>query len=314
MSHTTSTSSTSTAAKKTTVTNKGSRTQKAQTQVNTPAPAELKELEARMAEKSTALDAAKKASVKAAEKAAKARDEYAHQRYVVAYKRNQDGVASAEDVMILAQTNSQNMLEKALAKFFAVDKELTDEQKQAWDTLAQEIGSLMSAIAETNRLWAKGFSTLYGALGISKKSLTPALLKGVCPFMQVATADGLKAAVPYRRAVRKNGKAVKKNGKRVYTYGLTPVKGWDAKKLYKFLEMNKDMAEKYTDEELQQRKDVLAAEVSAIQAYEAAKAAKKSDVAEEAHDAAKREDVLKSAVKAAKKASKKSATDVAKAA
>lgn len=279
----------------------------------TPVPAKLEELEARLADYTKSLSEAKKQSQKFTDKLAKARELVENETYCVAVSRFNLGKADAADLALIASHKASDNTAMGLAKFFANEFKDSEEVAKAWEALAPEIGSLTSAIAETNRLWNKGFNALYKSIGITnKKQLTTDLLKGLCPFMQIATADGLKAAMPSRRAVRKNGKAVKKNGKRVYKYTLRAISAWNAKSLYKTLEMNYRMttADIFTEDELKVRIDLLNAEVAALAALKAAKEAKKSEVPEQAADAAKAEDELKAAAKAAGRKVKENAATI----
>ena len=280
---------------------------------DTRVPVKVEDLEARMSELQSELSKAKLASQQKSENLTKVREQVANQRYVVATQRFNIGKADAEDLQIIASRKASDNASEALAKFFAKEFEETEEQKQAWASVKGELGTVTSAIAETLRIWNKGFDVLYKNIGItSKKALTPTLLKGLCPFMQVAAADGLKAALPGQRVVKKNGKAVKKHGNKVYKYTLTPVTKWNAENLYKVLLKNHQMtsADLYTADELKTRTDLLNAEVSALKALKTAKDNQKSDDPYKAADAAKHEDALKQAAKAAGKASKDNASTV----
>ena len=279
-------------------------------ETGTPVPAKLEELEARLTEKTTALNEVKKQSQKLSEKLAKAREDAANQRYCVAVSRQNLGTATEDDLAIIASRKASDNTDTGLAKFFAKEFKETEAETKAWESLRGELGSVSSAIAETKRLWNKGFNALYKSIGITNmKSLTPDLLKGLCPFMQVAAADGLKAALPGQRAVKKIGKAVKRNGKRVYKYTLRAVGKWNAETLYRVLRDNYRMttSDLFTADELKTRLDLLNAEVSALKALKAAAEAKKSDVPEQAADAAKAEDELKAAAKAAGRKAKENA-------
>lgn len=273
-------------------------------EVGTPVPEKLEELEARLGEKNTALNEVKKQSRKMSEKLAKAREDVQNQRYCIAVSRFNLGQATVEDLAIIASRKAEDNT-AGLAKFFA--KEFTDsgDVQNARNLAKGEEGSLASAIAETIRNWGKCYSTLYGTIGITaKKQLTPALLKGLCPFLQVATADGLKAATVTRTAVRKNGKAVKKDGKRVYKYTLRERSRWTAYGLYETLERNYRLIEFFSEDELKVRIDLLNAQVSALKALKKAQEEAKSDVPEQAAEAADREKELADAAKAAGKAVK----------
>jgi len=276
----------------------------------TPVPAKLEELEARLAEYKTSLDEVKKQSKKSNDKLAKARDLYDNELYCVAVSHMNLGKATPEELALISSRKADENANTGLAKFFAKEHTDSDEVTKAWESLDPEMGSVSSAIAETKRLWGKGFCTLYKTIGVTKQSqLTIDLVKGLCPFIQVATADGLKAAMPSRRAVRKNGKAVKVNGKKVYKYTLRAVKGWTAKNLFKVLEVNFRMNSEaiFTEDELKARLDLLNAEVSALKALKEAKKAKESDVPEQAAKAAEAESKLKDAAKAAGQKSKENA-------
>lgn len=280
---------------------------------DTRVPVKVEDLEARMSELQSELSKAKLASQQKSENLTKVREQVANQRYVVAVQHSNIGKADAEDLQIIASRKASDNAAVGLAKYFANDDTVSEAEKQAWESLKGELGSVASAIAETNRLWNKGFNALYQSIGITnKKSLTPSLLKGLCPFMQVAAADGLKAAMPSRSAVRKNGKAVKKNGNKVYKYTLRAVTRWNAENLYKVLRANYRMTSSgiYTADELKTRTDLLNAEVSALKALKTVKDNQKSDDPYKAADAAKHEDALKQAAKAAGKASKDNASTV----
>lgn len=278
-----------------------------------PKGVKVEDLEARLKEYNSDLSKAKKQSQKSSENLTKVREQVENQRYVVAVQRANNGTASAEDLQIIASRKTADNINTALAKFFANDDVLSEAEKTAWDSLHGEVHSVTSAIAETLRLWNKGFDALYKSIGVgSKKALTPALLKGLCPFMQVASADGLKAAMPGRRAVRKNGKAVKKNGKKVYKYTLRAVTNWNAENLYKVLRANYRMMNEgiFSEDETATRKALLEAEVSALKALKAAKDAQKSEHPSVAYNAAQHEDALKAAAKAAGQAVKDNAATI----
>ena len=270
----------------------------------TPVPAKLEELEARLADYTKSLSEAKKQSQKVAENLAKARDLVSNERYCVAVHRHNIGKADEEDIAIISSRKAAENAETGIAKAMAMMPKDTDDVSKARDLAKSEDGSLTSAIAETIHNWTKCYSTLYASIGITnKKQLTPALLKGLCPFLMVATADGLKAATITRTAVRKNGKAVKKDGKRVYKYTLRERTRWSAYGLYETLERNywfsKAEGAAFTDDELKARMSLLDAEVAALAALKAAKEAKMSEVAEKAAEAAQAEVALKDAAKAA---------------
>lgn len=285
-----------------------------------PAPEKVVDLEAHLAEFTTELSKAKKASKKSDDNLTKVRERYDHQLYEVAVAHMLLGTASAEEMALISSRKAEENANTGLAKFFAKEYKDSDEVAKAWEALFPEFGSLTSAIAETYRLWGKGFCTLYKSIGITaKKQLTVDLVKGLCPFIQVATADGLKAAIPSRRAVRKNGKAVKKNGKKVYKYTLRAVKGWTAKNLFKVLELNYRMTTDaiFTEDEQKARLELLDTEYKALKALkDAAALAKKAKeqpnevVPEQAAEAAKAADKLKDAAKAAGQKSKENAAAV----
>lgn len=279
------------------------------TQVGTPVPAKLEELQSRYDEYNKTLSEAKKQSKKASEKLAKASDLVINERYCIAVSRFNMGVATAEDLAIISSRKAEDNASEGLAKLFA--KEYTDSEdvQNARNFAKGEEGSLASAIADTIRLWSKCYNTLYKTIGISsKKSITPALLKDLCPYLMVGTADGLKAATVNRTAVRKNGKAVKVKGKRVYKYTLRERVRWTAYGLFETLERNFRLAELFGEDELKVRKDLLDKQVAALAALKAAKEAEKSDVPEEAANAAENVERLAAAAKAAGKAVKENTT------
>lgn len=274
----------------------------------TPVPAKAEDLEARLGEKKNALNEVKKASQKVSEKLAKAREDYANQLYCVAVSHMNLGTATPEELALISSHKADDNTATGLAKFFAKTFEDSDDVAKARKGVREEEGSLASAIAETNRQWNNGYAVLYGSIGMTKQSLKsiPTLLKsaGFCPFLQVATADGLKAATVTRTAVRKNGKAVKKDGKRVYKYTLRERSKWSAYGLFETLERNTRMADVFTADELKVRIDLLNAQVAALAALRKAKEDAKSDVPEIAAKAADREKELAAAAKAAGKAVK----------
>lgn len=274
---------------------------------DTPVPAKLEELEARLGEKSTALNEVKKQSQRLSERLAKAREDVVNQRYCIAVSRQNMGSATAEDLAIIASRKADDNTATGLAKFFAKNYEDSDEVAKARKEAREEDGSLASAIAETKRQWnTNGYAVLYGSIGMTKQSLAniPALLKSFCPFLQVATADGLKAATVTRSAVRKNGKAVKRDGKRVYKYTLRERSKWSAYGLFETLERNCRMADVFSEDELKVRLDLLNAQVSALKALKKAQEDAKSDDPVVAAKAADREEKLAAAAKAAGKAVK----------
>ena len=273
-----------------------------------PVPVKLEELQSRYEGYNNDLSKAKKSQRKAGEALAKASELVANQRYCIAVSRLNLGTATAEDLEIIASRKAADNTAAGLAKYFAKTYEDSDEVAKARKDVRTEEGSLASAIAETTRQWNNGYAVLYGSIGMTKQSLKsiPTLLKsaGFCPFLQVATADGLKAATVTRTAVRKNGKAVKKDGNRVYKYTLRERSKWSAYGLFETLERNSRMAEVYTEDELKVRYDLLNAQVSALKALKKAKEDAKSDVPEVAAKAADREKKLEAAAKAAGKAVK----------
>jgi uncharacterized small protein (DUF1192 family) len=287
-----------------------------QTQVSAsdaPKSVKVEDLEARLAEYNETLSKAKKQSAKFNETLSKAKDAVQNQVYVVATQRIANGTGSAEDEQIVASRKASINAEKGLEKFFSKEFKDSDEVTKAWDDLAPELGSVTSAIAETIRLWNKGFNALYQSIGITnKKMVTPALLKGLCPFLQVASADGLKAAAPGRRAVRKNGKAVKKGGKRVYKYTLRAINGWSAKSLFKTLQVNYRMTSEsiFSEDELNARMALLNSEVSALKALKKAKEEAKSDNKVVAAEAEVRMEALKQAAKAAGRKTKENTATI----
>lgn len=271
----------------------------------TPVPAKLEELQSRYDEYTKGLNEVQKRAKKINENVAKQRDLVVNERYCIAVSRLNMGTATAEDLAIISSRKAEQNASEGLAKLFA--KEFTDsEDVQAARNFAKgEEGTITSAIAETLRNWTKCYCTLYKTIGISsKKSLTPALVKDLCPYLMVATADGLKAASVNRTAVRKNGKAVKVKGKRVYKYTLREKSRWTAYGLFETLERNFRLADLFTEDELNVRRQLLDNQVAALAALKAAKDAEKSDVPEQAADAAKAADNLKAAAKAAGKAAK----------
>lgn len=274
-------------------------------QDGTPVPAKLEELEARLSEKTTALNEVKKQSKKMSEKLAKASDEVTYQRYCVAVSRYNMGSATAEDMSIILSRKAEENASSGLAKLFAKEFTDSDEVANVRNLAKGEDGSLSSAIAETIRNWTKCYGTLYKTIGIaSKKQLTADLVKDLCPYLMVASADGLKAATVSRTAVRKNGKAVKVKGKRVYKYTLRERKSWTAYGLYETLERNFRLAELFSEDELKVRLELLTAQCNALKALKEAQKAKESEVSEQAAEAANVEDALKDAAKAAAKATK----------
>ena len=280
------------------------------TLVGTPVPAKLEELQSRYDEYTKDLSEAKKQSKRVSEKLAKASDLVQNERYCIAVSRVNMGTATAEDLAIISSRKAEQNASEGLAKLFAKDFKDADDVAKARELAKGEEGSLHSAIAETLRNWTKCYCTLYKTIGItSKKSLTADLVKDLCPYLMIATADGLKAATANRTAVRKNGKAVKVKGKRVYKYTLREKSRWTAYGLFETLERNFRLADLFTEDELNVRRQLLAEQVFALVALKAAKEAEKSDVPEQADDAAKAADKLKAAAKAAAQAAKQNAAE-----
>jgi hypothetical protein len=187
----------------------------------TPVPAKLEELQSRYDEYTKGLNEVQKRAKKINENVAKQRDLVQNERYCIAVSRLNMGTETAEDLAIISSRKAEENAAAGLAKLFA--KEYTDSEdvQNARNLAKGEEGSITSAIAETLRNWTKCYCTLYKTIGVtSKKSITPALVKDLCPYLMVASADGLKAATVNRTAVRKNGKAVKVKGQRVYKYTL----------------------------------------------------------------------------------------------
>lgn len=274
----------------------------------TPVPAKLEELQSRYDELNTGLNKVQKRAKKANENVAKQRELLANERYCIAVSRFNMGKATAEDLVIISSRKAEENATAGLAKLFAKEFKDTEDVAKARDFAKGEEGSLASAIAETQRNWAKCYCTLYKTIGVTaKKQLTPALLKDLCPYLMVASADGLKAATVNRTAVRKNGKAVKVKGKRVYKYTLRQKSRWTAYGLFETLERNFRLADLFTEDELNVRRQLLDKQVAALAALKAAKDAEKSDVPEQAADAAKAANELKAAAKAAGQAAKQNA-------
>ena len=286
--------------------------------VGTPVPAKAEDLEARLAEYTSGVKDLKKKSKKASENLARMQDMLHNQVYVVAVSHLNMGKATAEDLQIIASRKAADNAETGLAKAIAAMPKDTEDVAKARSLAKSEEGTLSAAIAETERLWTSGgYAVLYATIGITTKkalSLIPRILKAAdfCPFLQVATAEGLKVASVTRTAVRKNGKAVKQDGKRVYKYTLREKSRWSAYSLFETMErnfhwMNSDV---FTSDELQVRSDLLAAEVKALAAFKAAKEAEKSDVPEQATDAHEAVGQLAAAAKAAGKAVKENTATV----
>ena len=298
------------AASKQQVKNRKNGSKPAPAPSGTPVPAKLEELQSRYDEANENLSKAQKLAKKSNENVAKQRDLVQNERYCIAVSRYNQGSATAEDIAIISSRKAELNAAEGLAKLFAKEYKDSDEVANAREFAKGEEGTITSAIAETLRNWTKCYRTLYGTIGISsKKSITPALVKDLCPYLMVASADGLKAATVNRTAVRKNGKAVKVKGKRVYKYTLREKSRWTAYGLFETLERNFRLADLFTEDELNVRRQLLADQVSALAALKAAKDAEKSDVPEQAADAAKAADKLAAAAKAASKAAKQNAAD-----
>lgn len=275
------------------------------THEGTPVPAKLEELQSRYDEYNKGLSEAKKQAKKMSEKLAKASDLVQNERYCIAVSRLNMGTATAEDLAIISSRKADENAAEGLAKLFAKEYTDTEDVQNARNFAKGEEGSITSAIAETLRNWTKCYCTLYKTIGItSKKCLTPALVKDLCPYLMVASADGLKAASVSRTAVRKNGKAVKVKGKRVYKYTLRERQRWTAYGLFETLERNFRLADLFTEDELNVRRQLLDKQVAALAALKAAKDAEKSDVPEQATEAANAADKLAAAAKAAGQAAK----------
>lgn len=270
----------------------------------TPVPAKLEDVEARLNEYTSGVKDLKKKSQKANENLAKMRDMMQNERYVVATLRMNLGKATEEDKQIVASFKSNDNAESGLGRAFAAMPKDTDEVANARSLAKSEEGSLTSAINDTQRNWNSCYATLYGTIGLTnKKQLTPALLKELCPYLQVASAEGLKAATVTRTAVRKNGKAVKQDGKRVYKYTLRERSRWSAYGLFETLERNFYWSKFFSADEMGARKALLDNEVAALKALKKAKEDVKSDVPVVALEAEERIGRLEQAAKAAGKAS-----------
>lgn len=278
-----------------------------------PVPASVEDVEKRLADAKTALSKAKKSRQTASDKVASAKQLLDNEAYALAILHTSLGTADESDAVILANRKVEQGLTDRIAKAMAAMPADSDDVAKLKASAKAEERSLTSAIAETKRQWGATYRTLYAPLGVtSQKQLTPALLKGLCPFLLVGTADGLKAGVVSRSAVRKNGKAVKVNGKRVYKYTLRERKGWTAYGLFETIELNRRWSDAhvFTDEELAVRQQLLDTQVSALKELAKAKADKKSDIPEQAQNAEGREKALADAAKAAGKALKESTATV----
>lgn len=274
-----------------------------------PVPANVEDVQSRFEEVKSLLSKAKKDKQKHSDKVATLKERFDNESYALATLRCQMGTGDEQDDAIVANHRVEVGLNDILAKAMGVITQDSEAVADARKGAKSDERSLTSAIAETKRQWSANYRTLYGTIGITKQSqLTPALLKDLCPFLLVGTADGLKAAAVSRTAVRKNGKAVKKDGKRVYKYTLRERKGWSAYGLFETLELNYRWTEAkvFTDDELKVRTDLLNVQVNALEALKAAKAAKQSDVPEQAAEAANAETALAAAAKAAGKGVKES--------
>ena len=278
-----------------------------------PVPANVEDVQRRYEDVKSLLSKAKKDKQKHSDKVATLKERFDNESYALATLRCNMGTGDEQDAAIVANRKVEIGLNDLLGRAIGALPQDSDEVAKARLSAKAEERSLTSAIAETRRQWSSTYRTLYGTIGLTKVSmLTPDLLKGLCPFLMVGTADGLKAGVISRSAVRKNGKAVKQNGKRVYKYTLRERKGWSAYGLFELLELNFRwfQLQVFTADELQVRSDLLNAQVSALKALKEAKAATKSDVPEQAAHAAEAEAQLAAAAKAAGKAVKDSTATV----
>lgn len=275
-----------------------------------PVPANVEDVEHRRDEVKGLLSKAKKDKQKYSDKVADLKQRFDNESYDLATLRFLSGKADEEDLAIIANRKVEEGLSDLLCRAMGAMGSDSDEVAELEKSAKAEGRSLSSAIAETLRYWDKCYRTLYKNLGVtSKKSITPELVKDLCPYLMVGTSDGLKAATVSRTAVKKNGKAVKQNGKRVYKYTLRERNGWDAYGLYELVKLNTRWTANnaFTEDELKVRRELLDKQVAALAALKAAKDAQKSDVPEQAADAAKATDKLKAAAKAAGKAAKANA-------
>lgn len=278
-----------------------------------PVPASVEQVEANFEAAKKALSKAKKTRQNASAKVQTLKERFDNEQYALAMIHVTLGTADETDAVTISTRRVENGLSDALTKAMAALPTDSDEVATLKASAKAEERSLSSAIAETKRQWNSTYRALYATVGITKQTqLKPELLKGISPYLQVGTADGLKAAVVGRSAVRKNGKAVKQNGKRVYKYTLRERKGWTAFGLFETIELNFRWQQTgvFTDEELATRQALLDKQVSALKALKAAKEAKNSDVPEQAQDAEGREKALADAAKAAGNAAKENATNV----
>lgn len=274
-----------------------------------PVPANVEDVLHRYDEVKSLLSKAKKDKQKHSDKVATLKERFDNESYALATLRCSLGTGDEQDAAIIANRKVELGLNDLLCRAMGTLPQDSDEVAKARQSAKAEEKSLTSALAETKRQWNSTYRTLYGTIGITKQAdLTPALLKDLCPFLLVGTADGLKAGAISRSAVRKNGKAVKKDGKRVYKYTLRERKGWSAYGLFELLEFNFRWTngEVFTNDELKVRNDLLTAQVNALKALKVAREAAKSDVPEQAAEAAKSEAQLAAAAKAAGKAVKES--------
>ena len=301
------------AASKQQVKNRKSSNAPAPKAQDAPVPANLEEVESRYDEVKGLLSKAKKDKQKYSDKVATLKQRFDNESYALATLRNNIGKADEEDLAIIANRKVEQGLSDLLCRAMGAMPTDSDEVAELKKSAKADERSLTTAIAETLRNWTKCYCTLYKTIGVtSKKSITPALLKDLCPYLMVGTADGLKAGTLSRTAVKQNGKAVKKNGKRVYKYTLRERKGWSAYGLFELMEFNHRWTEAkvFTEDELKVRRDLLDKQVAALAALKAAKEAKKSDVPEQAAEAANAENALKTAAKAAGNAAKENAATV----
>ena len=278
-----------------------------------PVPENVEDVQRRYEDVKSLLSKAKKAKQKSSDKVATLKELFDNESYTLASLRCNMGTGDEQDAAIVANRKVELGLNDLLTRAMGALPQDSDEVAKARQSAKAEERSLTSAIAETKRQWNSTYRTLYGTIGLTKVSLlTPDMLKGLCPFLMVGTADGLKAGVINRTAVRKNGKAVKQNGKRVYKYTLRERKGWSAYGLFELLELNFRWMQQqvFTTDELQVRSDLLNAQVSALKALKEAKDAAKSDVPEQAAKASEAERELADAALAAGKVVKENTATV----
>ena len=278
-----------------------------------PVPENVEDVQRRYDDAKALLSKAKKDKQKHSDKVATLKERFDNESYALATLRCNMGTGDEQDAAIVANRKVEIGLNDLLSRAMGALPQDSDEVAKARLSAKADERSLSSAIAETKRQWNSNYRTLYGTIGLTKVSLlTPDLLKGLCPFLMVGTADGLKAATVNRTAVRKNGKAVKQNGKRVYKYTLRERKGWSAYGLFELLELNFRWMQQqvFTTDELQVRSDLLNTQVSALKALKKAKEAAKSDIPEQAAKASEAERQLADAAKAAGKAVKENTATV----